>query len=267
MGVFPKMVSTRLLLLLLWCVPVVSAACGATSVAELSSPTALRCQTSVAVPPGAVPAAGGTFTATGTAARECSWTAASDASWIQITPVNGLGASEITIVAASNPQVTARAASITVNDQRVAVSQEPMPCTFQLDRFEVDVPAQGGRVAVAVRTADGCPWSAAEAEPWLRLLRTSGTGAAAVDIEAEANTGDARTGAVQIAGHTVRVIQDRRPAPPPPAPAPSPAPPSPSDPSTPTPPAPLPPPPPDSDDVPDDDNDKGKDKGQGGGRR
>ena len=256
------MLSARLLIL--WCVPVVTAACGATSVAELSSPTAVRCQASLAVPPGAVPAAGGTFTATVNAARECSWTAGSDASWIRITPVNGLGASELTIVAASNPQALARGASITVNDQRVALSQDPMPCTFQLDRFEVDVPAQGGRVAVGVRTADGCPWSAAEAEPWLRLLRTSGTGTAAVDIEAEANNGDSRTGAVQIAGQTVRVTQESRPAPPPSAPAPPPAPPNPS---VPTPPAPLPPPPPDSDDVPDDDDDKGKDKGKGGDRR
>jgi hypothetical protein len=162
-----------------------------------------------------------------------------------------------------------------VNDQRVALSQDPMPCTFQLDRYEVDMPAQGGRVAVGVRTADGCPWSAAEAESWLRLLRTSGTGAAAVGIEAEANNGDPRTGAVQTAGQTVWVPQVRRAAAPPPAPAPSPAPPTPTPPTptppTPTPPAPTPPaptpPPPDSDDAPDDDDDKGKDKGQGGGRR
>jgi hypothetical protein len=274
MDTSPKMLSARSILFLA-CVALLTTGCGATSVSELSSPTAVRCQTSVAMPSGAVPAAGGTFTATVNAARECSWSAASDAAWIKLTPASGLGSTDLTIVAASNPQAVPRGASITVNDQRVAVSQEPMPCTYELDPPSVDVPGDGGRVAVAVRTADSCPWSAAEAESWLRLLRTSGTGTAAVEIEAEPNQGDARTGAVQIAGQSVTVRQARRPVVPVPAPAPTPSPsPAPTPPTvpnptvpTPPPPAPLPPLPPEEEDDEADEEDDDKDKGKGGGRR
>jgi len=262
------MLSARLVLLL-WCVALLTTACGATSVAELSSPTAVRCQTSVAMPSGAVPAAGGTFTATVNAARECSWTAASDAAWIKLTPSSGLGATDLTIVAASNPQAVPRGASITVNDQRVAVSQEPMPCTYVLDPLVVNVPGDGGRVAVTVRTADSCPWAATEAESWLRLLRTSGSGTAAVEIEAEPNEGDARTGGVRIAGQSVTVRQERRPARPVPAPSPTPSPsPAPAPPTAPNPTGPTPPPPPpvEEDGNPSEDDEK-DDKGKGGGRR
>ncbi len=219
-GVVPQRPSLRAGSLAL--LALLAAACGGGTdiITTMSGPTALRCQAVISAPPSPLPADGARFTVAVEAARECAWTVSSDTSWIQVSPTGGQGASELIVVAAANEQPSARTASLLVNDQRVTLRQEPPPCRFALDRSELRLGGGGGRAAVELRTASNCAWSASPGEPWLRLLRTSGSGSATVELEAQPNGGESRTTRVDIAGQTLTVTQERRP----PALAPAPAP-------------------------------------------
>jgi hypothetical protein len=264
---------------------IASACGGGTEITTVSGPTALRCQAIVSAPPSALPADGARFTVAVEAARECGWTASSDTSWIQVSPAEGQGASELVVVAAANEQSSARTASLIVNDQRVTLRQEAPPCRFALDRSELRIGGSGGRAAVELRTASNCSWTASAGEFWLRVLRTSGSGSATVEVEAQPNGGDLRSARIEVAGQTLTVTQERRPPAPAPAPTPAPAPPpAPAPVPAPVPVAPAPPAPvvlppalsnplpghdnddEDGDDEDDDDDDgKGKGKRKGGG--
>jgi hypothetical protein len=259
-----------------------AAACSGTNVSELSAPTAVRCQTGFAAPPSAFPASGGRINATVTAARECSWSAAADSSWLQLSPASGQGESEIILTAAANQQPTSRTAAVVVNDYRVTVRQDASPCAFALSRSDARIDSRGGRFGVTLTAQQNCTWSATSSDAWIRVLKQAGTGPGEVELEAQANSGDQRTAKVTVAGQLFTVVQEKYSrlddAGPSPSPSPSPLPtPSPSPRPTPSPsplpspsprPTPLPTPTPIPTPTPtpappghdDDDDDKGKDK-------
>src|SRR5688500_8851321 len=62
-------------------VAMLAVTCGGstTTITELSGPDAVRCQTEVSAAPSTIPAAGNRVTLTVLAARECAWTASSEA--------------------------------------------------------------------------------------------------------------------------------------------------------------------------------------------
>ena len=217
-------------------------ACGGTSITQLTGPAAVRCQTSVTTPASSVPASGGTISVSVGAARECSWTASSEASWINVSPTTGQGDSSVVATVASNSQPATRSATVVVNDQRVTISQEAAPCRFDLNSASARVEPTGGNVSVSVATVPGCPWSAGVGEPWIHLLTTNGSGSGTVSMTVDRNTTSAaRTATVTIADRPFAITQDAAaPAPvpgPSPAPTPSPTPaPSPSPSPTPQPP-------------------------------
>jgi hypothetical protein len=279
---------------------VIAAGCGDTAVTEVAvAPSSVRCQTSLATPPSAFPSGGGTVKVMVSAARECSWSLASEASWIQVAPSSGQGESEATVTAAANEQARSRTGIVIVNDQRVTVAQEAAPCRFNLDRSQTQIGANGGRVTISVSAQSDCSWTAASSDAWIRVVTPSRSGSASVEIEVQGHSGDQRTGRVTIAGQTFTVIQERytapspapAPRPPSPAPAPTPSPipgppaPGPApQPPTPVPPAPTPAPDPkgpatppkppgdrDNDDDDDDDDDDRDDRDRkdrdGKGRR
>src|SRR5687768_12475992 len=78
------------------------AACGGTSVTEISGPSAIpggsgnRCETTFGATLPTVSAEGGRLEVPVVAARECAWTAATDSNWAQIAPATGQG--EATVV-------------------------------------------------------------------------------------------------------------------------------------------------------------------------
>jgi hypothetical protein len=218
----------------------IAAGCGDTTVTEVAvAPTGVRCQTGLATPPSAFPADGGTAKVVVTAARECSWSLSSEASWIRVAPSSGQGESEVTVTATANDQARSRTGTVVVNDQRVSVTQEPAPCRFTLERSQTQSGSNGGRLSVSVSAQSDCSWTASSSDTWLRVLNSSRTGSAAVEIEVQGHSGDQRTGRVTIAGQTFTVVQDRY-TPPAPAPSPAPAPPRPTPGPAPQPPAPAP---------------------------
>ena len=215
-----------------------SLACGSTSVTQSTAPEVIaRCQTTLGTVP-TIPAAGGKVEVGVAAERECSWTAASNSSWIQISPASGQGESSITLTASSNPQGTPRNGNVSVNSSQFAVTQAPSPCTYSVSPGTVAIPAQGSTVSVEIATLIGCSWTTSSPASWVTLSTASGSGSNDVSLAAEQNgSTSARSVTVTIAGRPVSVTQAAAA----PAATPSPTPtPTPTPPPT---PAPLPPPP------------------------
>ena len=241
-----------------------AAACGGTTVTELAGPDVVRCQASFANPPSQLPAGGGRTEVTVVSARECSWSASSEASWIQISPRSGQGEAPVTLTVAANQQPSTRSGAVIVNNERLTVSQEAAPCRYQLSASSASVGGEGGQTSVRVSAMSGCRWSASSNQPWARVETTSGDGEVTIGISVDRNPGGPRTAQLSIAGQTFTVAQAAvpppapapapvppAPAPPPPGPGPAPAPPAPAPPSpapspgpVPAPPAPAPPAPP-----------------------
>jgi hypothetical protein len=218
-GVFTRL--SRALLSTLFAIQ--CAACGSTSVTQVSGPDNIRCQTTLGTAP-TIPAAGGRVTVGVVAARECTWSATSEASWIQVSPASGQGEASLTLTAAANPQAAPRTGNIVVNGQRFTMSQEPAPCQYQLSHPATDVPAQGGSTSVQVTSLGGCPWTTTSNISWIHVTPATGTGSGDVALVIDPNSGSARSAQVTIAGVAFTVNQ-AAPAPDPaPAPVPGPAP-------------------------------------------
>lgn len=81
-------------------------------------------------------------------------------------------------------------------------------CTYTLSAPGASVPAAGGSGQVSINTQATCPWTAQSFATWLTVTPPSGTGPAAVQYTAAANTnGPQRTGTLVIAGITFTVTQ------------------------------------------------------------
>jgi trimeric autotransporter adhesin len=223
--------STSLLFLVLTACAL-HAACGSsttTTTTTAAGPTPVRCAVQVAPAARAFAAAGGEASVGISAARECQWTAASDADWIAIAPpLTGQGEGTVQFAVRANAVPVARRGTITVEGQQLEVTQQAGACSYDLDRASDALPAAGGSGAAAVRTHAVCTWSASSDAPWLVITEGgSGTGPGTVRYTAAGNTGAERRATLTIAGRSIEVTQAgdaQAPAPPPPTPGPAPDP-------------------------------------------
>lgn len=206
----------------------VASACGSESATSIVAPTEQKCQVSVSQFTQSFNASGGTGQATISAARECSWSAASQASWIALaTPAAGTGSATLRFNVAANRVAQTRSGALAVNDQQLRVSQEAAPCRFTVVPGGRELPAQGGASSFSVSTLTGCSWTASTTAGWVHLASNGGSGEAALDFSVEPNPAGARTAAIQVAGQTVSVTQAAALVSPPvpePRPGPTPAP-------------------------------------------
>jgi BACON domain-containing protein/all-beta uncharacterized protein len=218
-----------------------------TTETSVTAPTADRCAVSVSAAPASFAAGGGNGTLTITTARDCTWSATADATWLTIGgEKNGQGEATLSYSVAANPVPAARSAAIVVASQRASVNQAAAPCTFTLSRTSDSIGASGGALTVQVATLTGCHWNASSADGWIAVATgQSGDASGTVGLRVAPNTGDARVGRVNVAGQNYIVNQNAAPPPPAPAPPPTtPTPPAPPAPDPTPPPAPAPTPPP-----------------------
>jgi hypothetical protein len=228
-----------------------TSACGssATTSVTATAPTQTRCQPSLTISSSSFGADGGTGAVSIGVARECSWTATTQAAWIQITSsATGQGDGSVAFRVGANADPVTRNSTITVGDQSSRVTQGAAPCRFDVSGPAGAIAASGGQASIDVRTNAVCSWTAASNAPWATVSPASGQGTAEIVLTAATNTGPERTVTLTVAQQQMVVRQMSPPAPAPPAPAPAPAPtptptPTPA-PPTPTPPPPAPPPPP-----------------------
>jgi len=216
---------------------------------SVTAPTSSKCAISVSSNPSSFTSTGGSGTVSVTTERDCTWSVATDASWISLaaTP-NGQGQASIPYSVAANPAPVARSGSISVGSQKIQLSQAAAPCTFHLSRPGDSVDAAGGRISVELTTLTGCTWSAASDAAWLSIASgASGNASGTITVAVAANDGDVRVAHVNAGGQIYTVQQAAKStAPPSPAPPPPPPPPAPPPPQPPPSPPPAPPPPPDN---------------------
>lgn len=212
--------------------------CGSTVETSLNpaGPDAGRCQPTLRAQTTSFGSAGGTGSVNVTVARECTWTAAANASWIILTGgQQGQGDGTVTYRVNENADPVSRRANLTVGDQSVQLGQEAAPCRFSVSAGDTTVPATGGELSVGVSTHNACNWTASTSASWASALPTSGNGDATIRVAIAANTGQARSADVTIAGQRLTVSQEARSAGPPPPAPPPPAPPAPGPPAPPPP--------------------------------
>ena len=191
-----------------------AAACSSTS-SVLSAPSPAKCTVATTPSSATVGADGGSGRANVTAARECAWTTSSEAAWVVITDgQSGQGDGSISFEVAANPSPVARTASIAVNDQRVALTQDAASCRFTLDHTADTFGSQGGTGSVAVTTASACDWTAMSLVPWISITSGATTvGSGTVTFMVAGSAAETRRGEILIAGHRFTVDQNTVAAP------------------------------------------------------
>ena len=99
-------------------------------------------------------------------------------------------------------------ANVVANQSSQDYSAE-LGCTFVIDPTSTNVAVGGGTGSVSVTAGAGCGWTATSNDPsWLTVTSGSpGSGNGTLGYSVAANTGDARTGTITIAGQTFTVNQ------------------------------------------------------------
>jgi len=204
---------------------------------SVTAPTSSKCAISVSSSPSSFTAGGGSGTVSVTTDRDCTWSAASDSSWISLAATTtGQGEASIPYSVAANPAPATRSGTISVGSEKIQLSQAAAPCTFRLSKSADSISADGGRLSFELATPTGCGWTAASDAVWLSIAAgANGNSSATITVAAAPNTGDARVAHVNAGGQIYTVQQAAKSPTPTPPSAPQPPPPSP-------PPAPSPPP-------------------------
>jgi hypothetical protein len=154
------------------------------------------------------PPEGGAASVGVTASAGCTWTAASNASWIKISNgASGTGSGTVQYTTDANTG-TARTGTVTIAGETLTVSQGS-GCSYSINPPAQTLPAAGGNGTVSVTAPAACAWTAASTVPWARVTAgASGTGGGTVAFTADPNTGAARSGTFTIGGQTFTLTQD-----------------------------------------------------------
>lgn len=159
-----------------------------------------------------MPAAGVSLTARLAATRDCTWTVRASEPWLAVEPTSGQGDAILTLIVAENPTGRTRTATVSVNEQAFAVTQEAAPCSFQVMPSSISMAHQGGRTSIQLSTLEGCSWTTQSSQPWLRVTSGSGGDASgAIEVAVDSNTGAERSGQLHVA--TLIVVVNQNPAP------------------------------------------------------
>ena len=171
------------------------AGCGSSTSTNVTatSPTATRCQPALSGSASNFGPAGGTGQITVSVARECEWSAASQAAWLEITsPRAGQGDGTIAYRVTQNPDPLTRKAAITIGNQHMDVAQDAAPCVYSVSGPPDPIAASGGDSLIAVHTHSACTWNASADESWVSVNPRSGKGDAQIHVTAGPNPGGER---------------------------------------------------------------------------
>lgn len=202
-------------------VTLTTAACGGTSVSQMTGPDPVRCDVTLSAASASVPAAGSQLNVEVQTARDCTWTARSQASWIQVSPTSGQGEATLALNVSANTAQDTRSGTVTVADQQYQVNQDaaaapppppppppPPNCTYSLTPLSRTISENGGTRDVRVNTASACPWTATSSADWITVLDPSGSGTATIRYRVDRNrSNDPRIGTITVAGQVHVVLQ------------------------------------------------------------
>jgi hypothetical protein len=125
------------------------------------------------------------------------------------SPVEGQGEGSVRFTVVANAEPSSRSAGISVNDQRVQISQEGKPCEFTVSSNHETVEGAGGDRTIDVRaSAAQCGWTAAANVLWITIVSgREGRGNGTVSFHVDAVSGPPRSGTITVAAQNVQVDQ------------------------------------------------------------
>ena len=184
---------------------------GQTFTVNQSAAAATPCSYGINPTSQSIGAGGGTGTTALSAANGCTWSAASNTSWITLTSAtSGSGNATVGFNVATNSG-GARSGTLTIAGQTFTVNQAAAPpsCSYSIKPSNQSLGPAAGTGTVAVSSASGCPWTAVSNASWITITSgSSGSGTGTVGFSVAANSGGSRTGTITIAGSTFTVTQD-----------------------------------------------------------
>ena len=186
-------------------------ACGEKSPTQPDPPA--TCTYSIAPSTLSFGASGGNASVTVTTAAGCAWTAASDRGWMTIgSGASHSGPGTIVVSVTPNPAADARAGTLTIAGQAIAVRQDGMaaePCTIVLSPASVSLGKDAASGTFAVAAPASCTWTAASTAMWATVTAgASGQGAGTVGYSVERNAASAaRTATIRVADATFAISQ------------------------------------------------------------
>lgn len=140
----------------------------------------------------------------------CTWTAASNVSWLSVSAgAAGAGNGGVTFAVAATTATTQRTGTLTIAGRTFTVTQSGVACAFSISPTSQTFGAAGGSGSVAVTTTAGCAWTATSGAGWVTVAGgASGTGSGTVSFSAAANTTTAaRSATLTIAGSSFTVTE------------------------------------------------------------
>lgn len=187
---------------------------GPTSVSALFLPAAGNCTYTLRPPSVKMSREGGYGKVDVRTQPGCGWTVSDLPSWMQLaTPGSGNGSGSFTFTVQSNSaglSAGQRDAFVRVGDGILMVEQAASLCA----PFGVSIPgvqpSNGGNPSVLVTSPDGCPYTPAPAQTWINVPAADGSQLMGQQfrVTVQPNTsGQPRTGAVELAGYRVPVLQ------------------------------------------------------------
>jgi hypothetical protein len=167
-----------------------------------------ECTFSIAPSGGSFPSGGGTKTVSVTASdSSCSWTVSHSLSWANVSLSGGTGSRNVTVTAAANSGA-ARSGTLTIAGRTYTISQDAVPCTFDITPSGGFFPSGLGMNTVSVTaSSSSCSWTVSHSLSWVNVSPSGGTGSRNVTVTAAANSGAARSGTLTIAGRTYTISQ------------------------------------------------------------
>ena len=142
----------------------------------------------------------------------CTWSAASNATWVAISsPTNNTGSGRVELTVAENSG-GARSGTLVIAGQTVTVNQQSRPaCAYTISPNSYNISSEGGSVEVTVSTASGCEWTVTGSPAWVSANPNKLAGAGTTSITVQSNTGAARSTTFRIAGRDFVVQQASAP--------------------------------------------------------
>ena len=135
------------------------------------------------------------------------WTASSDAKWLIVTPVTGMGNGSLNLIAMENTSGATRYATCTVQSgsfiRTVNVTQGSVAPTIDISPDSWDAPWAGGSKTLEIRNNGS--WTTSCNASWLTVSPASGTGNGTITLTANENSStEPRIGIVSVLAGTNR---------------------------------------------------------------
>jgi hypothetical protein len=146
------------------------------------------------------------------AAAGCTWTAASDVTWVSVVEGgSGVGSGSVRLAVQANSTASPRTGTVRIAGQTFTVTQEGPACTVAIKPTYYDSGRGPDDIKINVTAPAGCNWTVTNVPSWVTVAEgSSGSGNGTVRLLVQANFGAARSATITIGGQPFALTQAAR---------------------------------------------------------